>query len=91
MERCSATATLCAEGDNRGGGLSWVAPFARCSKAKRALLDLEGMVPGHITDPCFSRQGPHGRVYHGSERWRAGLGRLQALVRCHRWPNVLGG
>jgi hypothetical protein len=36
-----------------------------------------------LTDPCFSRQGPHGRVYHGYERWRAGLGRLQALVRRH--------
>jgi hypothetical protein len=33
--------------------------------------------------PCFSRQGPHERVYHGYERWRAGLGRLQALVRRH--------
>jgi hypothetical protein len=21
-----------------------------------------------LTDPCFSRQGPHGRVYHGFER-----------------------
>jgi hypothetical protein len=49
MERCSATATICADGDNRGRGLNCVAPFARCSKAKRALLDLEGMVPGHIT------------------------------------------